>query len=204
MSTQISQRNPIVSAPPAANDPENERRRQLTITDHLLDEIEDLQLADRTAVPRSVAERLRQVQRELIDGPERSAPRNLRHAHNVVLALQGSLLAANPRYPRPRSHERRALGQPFQDHSAARTPWKLLALPPIPLNGVDPEWTTLAEATVERAFHRWAWAQHHATARPGGKYRALHPIARAMAAWTNCWQLIEDFERITRRTIPWQ
>jgi hypothetical protein len=193
MSTQISQRDPQGSAREPAQDPEGERRSKLAITDHLLNDIEELLLANRTRVPPTLAERLHHVQNALTDRPRMSTPHNLHHAHRLVLALQGPLLAANRRYPQPYQHERHAAGQPVKVRVGSGASWKVLTLPGVPPEGIGLDWLELAEAMVDRAYQRWAWAQHHVktcnTVRSG-----LRPaLARATAAWENYSDLMEQF-----------
>lgn len=73
--------------------------------------------------------------------------------------------------------------------------WKFLSLPQMPTTGPDDAWFTLATATLERAYERWAWTQHHAIKAAKRHRGARTAVAHATAAWANHWQLYQDFDR---------
>jgi hypothetical protein len=106
-------------------------------------------------------------------------------------------MAANPRNPRPLRHAGRASGQPMIVAIVrSRRRWKLLTLPAPPVDGDDAEWLELVDATVERAWDRWCYAQQHAIRAAKLHFRPRIAVAIARTAWDNYWNLVEDAERI--------
>jgi hypothetical protein len=105
-------------------------------------------------------------------------------------------MAANPRNPRPLRHAGRPTGQPIVAVVRSRRTWKLLTLPAPPLNGDDAEWLELVDATVDRAWDRWCYAQQHAIRAAKLHVRPRIAVAIARVAWENYWNLVEDAERI--------
>jgi hypothetical protein len=117
-------------------------------------------------------------------------------AHDAVLSPQAPLLLRNPRCPRPPSYPRRGAGQPTRLTKGSATSRKALALPSVLADGIDDAWLELALVTVERAFDRWAWAQHHA-ARTAFKHQDVRQaVVLLLAAWSNYWQLAEELDRL--------
>ena len=79
--------------------------------------------------------------------------------------------------------------------------WKLLSLPAEPDGGFTEDWFVQAALTIERAWERWAYAQHHAVAAARRRSRtARQAAARAILAWSNYWQLLEEADRL--RGLP--
>jgi hypothetical protein len=119
-------------------------------------------------------------------------------AHDFVFALQETLLAANPRNHSDRRRSTyRAPGQPVTVMTPTGGTWKILSLPAEPTAGLTEEWFVLATATIERAYERWAYAQHHAIA--AARRRSRHSrqaVAQALVAWSNYWQLLSDVDRL--------
>lgn len=174
---------------------ERHRRDLLALSDRLLDEIEELRLADSVMVPDLLRHRLRQLLAGLGRG-DAHGPLSLRGAHHLVLALQGRLMAANPRRPRVAAQLGRGPGASAVRPLRPGLRWKLIALPPEPETGLEERWLGALDATVERAFDRWCYAQHHAVraARRGEAPDAALVLARV--AWNNYWELAEDARRI--------
>src|SRR5579884_4178589 len=170
-------------------DPAAERRRRLLLeqSDRLLDRLEELRLAGRHLLPPALAEAVHRLQLRL--GQPAARPRTLQAAHQLVLAAQQRLMAANPRHPRPRPHLGRAQGTARVAPLSGGVTWKFLTLPaPVPGRG-GMEWRELVEATVERALDRWALAQTQAIAAARARRGARPALARARAAWSNYWEL---------------
>jgi hypothetical protein len=161
------------------------RQTLLARSDDLLDELELLRLHDRRLTPAALRRRIDRLRSDA-RLPERPAPRSLAAAHDLLLSMQQRWLNLNPRHP----------GVSVPPPGGERNRWKQLPLPPCPPGGPDEPWRGLARATVERAFDRWCWAQHHATraAREGGD--GPPALQRAAAAWTNYFQLRQEATRL--------
>ena len=81
--------------------------------------------------------------------------------------------------------------------------WKLLSLPAEPDGGLTEDWFVAAALTIERAWERWAYAQHHAVAAARLRSRsARRAAARAIVAWSNYWQLLEETDRLRGVSSP--
>ena len=177
------------------------RRRNLALSDELLNEIEELRLVDQQALPSLLRGRIQSLHLAVFGkSPDRTL-KNLSAAHDSVLAVQHPLMAANPRISMSSPPGGRAPGQPFSITTPFGGAWKLLTLPAVPQAGLTDEWFTLVVATLERAWDRWAYAQYHAiTAARRHSRHARQAVARAVVAWSNYWQLIEAADRL--RGLP--
>jgi hypothetical protein len=171
------------------------RRRLLDESDRLLDEVELLRLGNQRALPLPLRAEIERFQVRLGRSDAPLSPGSLRSAHEVVLALQQRLLAANPRNPVPRSHPNRAYGQALTRTLEGGCRWKLLTLPATGSLSPD-EWRLSVLATLGRALDRWAYAQHHAAAACRDRSGATAAMARARTAWVNYWELREEAERM--------
>jgi hypothetical protein len=162
------------------------RQTLLARSDDLLDELELLRLGGRLLTPRAQRRRIDKLRSDARLA-ERPAPRSLAAAHDLLLSMQQRWLNLNPRHPG-------VTPPPAPARGSDR--WKHLPLPPCPPGGPDDPWRRLARATVERAFDRWCWAQHHATraVREGGD--GAPALERAAAAWTNYFQLRQEAARL--------
>jgi hypothetical protein len=178
---------------------ETRRRLLLAESDVLLDEVENLRLDDAAEAPPRLREAIRALQIRLGRRTPPVAPATLDAAHELVFAVQQRLMAANPRIPRPHRHHGRASGQPVVTLVREDRKWKVLTLPPPPAAGEDEDWIELVEATVERAWDRWCYAQLHAVRAARLHTRAEIACAVARAAWTNYWLLVQDAGRIKSR-----
>jgi hypothetical protein len=175
------------------------RRSLLAESDCLLDDVESLRLDDHTAAPEPLREAIRGLQVRLgrLDPP--MPPATLHAAHDLVFAVQQRLMAANPNIPRPNRHIGRPSGQPAMTVVSEGRRWKVLTLPPPPNHAGEEEWLELVESTVERAWHRWSYAQQHAVRAAREHFKAHLAIAVAQAAWSNYWELREEADRIRAR-----
>jgi hypothetical protein len=173
------------------------RRTLMEESDRLLDEVESLRLADEDAAPLTLREAIQALQRRLgrTDPPLPSA--TLHSAHDLVFAVQQRLMAANPNLPRPNRHLGRPGGMPVMARVHDEKLWKLLTLPP-PIAD-DDEWMELVDATVERAWDRWCYAQQHAVRAARAKNRAPIALAVARIAWSNYWELDQEAKALRRR-----
>jgi hypothetical protein len=181
---------------------ETRRRSLLAQSDELLDRVEELRLTERRAVPDPLREAIRQLQARLGRADPPTLPATVRAAHELVLAVQQRLMAANPRNPSPRPHPGRGSGQPVTAPVRGGGSWKFLALPPLPGPAAALAWSDLIEGTVERAWDRWAYAQHHAVRAAHDGAGAALAAAALRAAWTNYWELTEEAERLRGRPRP--
>jgi hypothetical protein len=184
------------SASPPVDPAEMRRRRLLAESDELLDHVEELRLQDHSATPEPLRESIRALQARLGRRDPPPAPSTLRAAHELVLAVQMRLMAANPRNTLPRAHPGRASGQPVMARIRGGARWKLLSLPPPPAAGADGAWLTLVDGTVDRACDRWAYAQHQAMRAARDKVGVEAALAMARAAWRNYWELRVEAERL--------
>src|SRR6266850_7517245 len=127
----------IVTGPRPALVTAGEARRKslLAESDMLLDEVEALNLEDRTEAPHPLREAIRSLQVRLGRHDPPMPPATLRAAHDLVFAVQQRLMAANSKNPRPNRHVGRPGGQPIVTLVRDETRWKLLTLPPPPING---------------------------------------------------------------------
>lgn len=175
------------------------RRFLLAQSDILLDEVETLRLGDATEAPPRLREAIRALQIRLGRRNAPVAPSTIDAAHDLVFAVQQRLMAANPNNPRPARHIGRASGQPLMTLVREDRRWKVLTLPPPPVEGEDDDWLELVESTVERAWDRWCYAQQQAVRAVRLRIRPLLAVAVAQAAWNNYWMLFEDAERIRSR-----
>jgi hypothetical protein len=173
------------------------RRRNLALSDELLNEIEELRLVDQQRLPSLLHGRIQSLHLAVIGKNSDRTLKNLSAAHDLVLAVQHPLMAANPRISMSSPQGQRAPGQPFTVTTSVGGSWKLLTLPAVSDAGLTDEWFALVVATLERAWDRWAYAQHHAVvaARRHSRY-ARQAVARAVIAWSNYWQLLEEADRL--------
>ncbi len=190
----------LATRPLEHEQPEERRRKNLMAeSDRLLDEVETLRLRDEDVAPQSLREAIQMLQVRLGRKDPPLPPATLHAAHDLVFAVQQRLMAANPTHPRPNRHRGRAEGQPIiaRVHDAKR--WKVLTLPPRPDGAPDAEWLDLVDATVERAWDRWCYAQQHAVRAVRGRDSPRSALAIARIAWQNYWELSEEALRIRRR-----
>jgi hypothetical protein len=185
-----------------AEQSELDRRRLLARSDLLLERVEQLRLMEQRSVPPALSAAVRALQLRLgLSDPAK--PRTVRAAHNLVLAVQQRLMAANPRNPQPRSHPGRAAGSPSIARLPAAGRWKLLSLPPRGAGQTDQEWRELVGLTVIRALDRWSWAQGRAVwAARRGRRDGPRLVARSRVAWTNYWELCCEAEVLLRGRPP--
>lgn len=177
---------------------ETQRRILLAQSDLLLEDVETLRLNDEGEAPLRLREAIRALQIRLGRRNPPLPAATIDAAHDLVFAVQQRLMAANPKNPRPARHVNRPSGQAVLTIVREDRKWKLLALPP-PLDGDEAAWLELVEATVERAWDRWCYAQHQAIRATKLRARPLLALAIARAAWDNYWLLAQDAERIRER-----
>ncbi len=175
------------------------RRALLTESDLLLDDVETLRLNDRTEAPLRLREAIRALQTRLGRRNPPLPPETLDAVHDLVFAVQQRLMAANPNNPRPARHAGRPSGQPVMTLVREDRRWKVLTLPPPPISGIDADWLELVEATVERAWDRWCYAQQQAIRAARVHMKPTVALAVARTAWNNYWMLVEDGQRIRER-----
>ena len=181
-------------------EPEESRRRFLMAeSDRLLEEVETLRLMDEEDAPHSLREAIRMLQVRLGRKDPPLPPATLHAAHDLVFAVQQRLMAANPNHPRPNRHRGRAEGQPIVTRVYDGRLWKVLTLPSPPNDSADDEWLDLVDATVERAWDRWCYAQQQALRAARVRMHAHLAVAVAAVAWDNYWTLLQDAERIKGR-----
>ncbi len=183
-------------------EPSELRRRELLAhSDRILEEVEELNLADQGEAPDSLRIAVADLQARL----GRTDPRQVatvQAAHHLVFAVQQRLMAANPRNPHPRPHLGRKGGQP-QFGATAGGAWKFLTLPPRSPGLSEAQWLHMLEATVDRACDRWAYAQHQALLAARERRPSVPALALAQAAWANYWELRGEAERLgVRRSGP--
>ena len=181
-------------------EPEESRRRFLMAeSDRLLEQVETLRLMDEEDAPHSLREAIRLLQVRLGRKDPPLPPTTLHAAHDLVFAVQQRLMAANPKHPRPNRHRGRAEGQPIVMRVYEGRLWKVLTLPTQPNGSADDEWLDLVDATVERAWDRWCYAQQHALRAARSSHQPGTALAVARIAWANYWDLGEEARRIRRR-----
>jgi hypothetical protein len=168
-------------------------------SDVLLDDVEMLRLQDKTEAPPRLREAIHSLQLRLGRRNPPVPPATLQAAHDLVFAVQQRLMAANPAHPHPNRHAGRPSGQPVVTVIADDRVWKVLTLPPRPNGAIDDEWLELVDCTVERAWDRWCYAQHHAVRAARERFKAPGAAAIAQAAWANYWDLLGEAERIRGR-----
>ena len=178
---------------------ETQRRILLAESDYLLDDVETLRLHDESEAPLRLREAIRALQIRLGRRNPPLPPATLDAAHELVLAVQQRLMAANPKNPRPVRHLNRPSGQPLITIVREDRKWKVLSLPPPLASGDEEAWMELVDSTVERAWDRWCYAQHQATRAARLRTRPHVALAVARAAWDNYWLLLQDGERIKQR-----
>lgn len=172
------------------------RRHLLAESDDLLGWVEELRLEDRRTVPDQLRDAIRHLQSRLGRQNPPAAPASVKAAQNLVFAVQQRLMASNPRIPSPRTHPGRPSGQPARTSVRGGGQWKFLAMPPAPGPASPVGWEELVEATLERAWDRWAYAQHHALRAARDREQAVGAAAALRAAWANYWQLHEEAGRL--------
>ena len=171
------------------------RRALLEVSDHILNEVEELRLREEKRVPETLRDSIEKLQVRVGRTEVPLSPATVRSAHDLVLALQHVLLSSNPRSGTPRSHPGRAPGQSEMRRLEGGGAWKLLTLPPP--GGASPgEWLDLLDATVERALDRWSYAQHHATTAARERSGARQALKRSGLAWINYWDLAQEAARL--------
>ena len=188
-------------SPATSTAAELDRRRLLTASDDLLEEVEVLRLGDAHQLPDRLNAAIVALQLRLGRPAPPVSPRTLKAAHDLIFAVQQRLLAANPRNPTPRAHSGRGSGQFVTARISPGVDWKLLSLPAVPPAGADFDWLALVEDTVERACDRWAWAQHLAVVAARERGDAAAALARARVAWENYWELRQEATELQRRGL---
>jgi hypothetical protein len=175
------------------------RRALLAESDILLDDVEALRLQDRMEAPTSLREAIHALQLRLGRRNPPLPPATLHAAHDLVFAVQQRLMAANPNHPHPNRHTGRPSGQPVVTAVGDDRVWKVLTLPSPTSTPAEAEWAELIESTVERAWDRWCYAQHHAVRAAREHFKAPVAAAVAQAAWSNYWELLLEAEGISDR-----
>jgi hypothetical protein len=178
---------------------ETRRRSLLAESDLLLDDVESLRLQDETEAPPRLQEAIQALQLRLGRRNPPVSPATLHAAHDLVFAVQQRLMAANPNLPNPNRHVGRPTGQPVITRVTGNRVWKVLALPFPPSGATDMEWLELVDLTVERAWDRWCYAQHHAARSARERFKAQVAAAVVQVAWANYWDLLMEAERISER-----
>lgn len=183
---------------PGATDRADRHRRELLATsDRLLGEIEELRLARSNELPPLLRRRIRNLL-VTMGQAERGVPPSVRGAHHLLFAIQQRLMAANPRRPSIAAVLGRPAGMPAVSPIRPGLTWKLLGLPADPGSGREGQWLAMIDATVERAFDRWAYAHHHALRTVRRHEPATAALAVDRVAWNNYWQLSQESARIRR------
>jgi hypothetical protein len=176
------------------------RRRMLARSDRLLDEVEQLRLADQVRVPPMLRDAIRALQLRV--GPDSANPRTVRGAQLLVFAVQQRLMGVNPHNPEPRAHVGRARGSPRRARLSSGGEWKELTFPARPAQGSEAEWWGQVTLVVERALDRWSFAQNQAVAAARSGQSAEEALGRASAAWANYWELRCEAERLLSAPSP--
>ena len=187
------------STPTSDEAAELQRRELMAQSDSLLDDVEMLRLRDESNAPERLREAIRALQLRLGRRNPPVAPTTLDAAYDLVFAVQQRLMAANPRNPRPNRHVGRPSGQPVVALVTNDARWKILTLPPPTAAGDELEWIELVEATVERAWDRWCYAQQQAVRAARTNNRAHIGLAMARIAWSNYWELDQEAKAIKKR-----
>ena len=187
----------ILAPPEVAT--EMRRKSLLAESDGLLDDVEMLRLQEETEAPPRLREAIHALQLRLGRRNPPVPPATLHAAHDLVLAVQQRLMAANPNHPHPNRHAGRPSGQPIVTLVTDDRVWKVLTLPSQPNGAMDADWLELVDCTVERAWDRWCYAQQHAVRAAREHFKAHVAVAVARAAWANYWELLVEAERISER-----
>jgi len=174
---------------------ERHRRDLLRASDDLLGEIELLRMHSIRELPDPLRRALWALQLRA-GRADPSLPTSVRAAQNLIFGLQQRLMAANPRRPASSAHPGRAAGMPAITPIRPGIEWKLLVLPPYPGPDREQAWQELIEATVDRAFARWAYANHHARRAVKAKKNADAALAVVRVAWNNYWELCQEAAHI--------
>lgn len=174
---------------------ERHRRELLATSDRLLAEIEEVRLARSHELPPLLRRRVRNLL-VAMGHAERAVPPSVRGVHHLLFAIQQRLMAANPRRPSSAAVLGRPAGMPAVSPIRPGLAWKVLGLPADPGAGRESPWFAMIEATVERAFDRWAYAHHHALRAARRRERVSAALALERVAWNNYWQLSEESARI--------
>ena len=178
---------------------ETRRRSLLADSDVLLDDVETLRLQDETEAPPRLRDAIHALQVRLGRRNPPVPPATLHAAHDLVFAVQQRLMAANPNHPHPNRHAGRPSGQPIVTRVTDNRVWKVLTLPSPPSDATDAAWLELVDSTVERAWDRWCYAQHHAARAAREHFKPHVASAVAQVAWANYWELLMEAKRISER-----
>src|SRR6202521_1241359 len=181
---------------PSEGAAETLRMSLLAESDVLLDDVETLRLRDQTEAPTRLREAIHALQLRLGRRNPPVPPATLHAAHDLVFAVQQRLMAANPNHPHPNRHTGRPSGQPVLTLVGDDRVWKGLPLPSPPTSAADAEWEEFIASTVERAWDRWCYAQHHAVRAAREQFKPYVGVAVAQTAWVNYWELFEETRRI--------
>lgn len=180
-----------------STDTEDRRRELLAASDRLLDQVEELRLADREDTPPALEQAIAELERRLGQSARSGRAASLQAAHDLVFAVQERLLALNRHAPAPRQHAGRAAGSAAILSIGDGGRWKVLVLPARPDDPEqEPEWRERARATLERALDRWEYAHHHAALAIRRGVDARPAAERLHAAWQNYWDLYQEAERL--------
>jgi hypothetical protein len=180
---------------------ERHRLELLHAADDVLGEIEVLRLRGRSELPAHVSHALRALQLRA-GRSEPVTPATIRAAQNLVFGLQQRLMAANPRRPGAGTHPGRAGGMPAITPIRPGIEWKLLVLPPHPGPGREQSWLEQIDLALERAFDRWAYANHHARRAVRARRNVAAALAIMRVAWNNYWELSREAGRIHASVSP--
>jgi hypothetical protein len=163
-----------------------ERRALLRHGDRLLDAVEELTACKFQSVPAS----LRQLIGAFVEAVTGQAPVKVPArpglAHSLLLEVEGALLDRSARVHRI---HRIVAGR-------GSTDWLVVELPRLGVDGITPEWIEIAEAAVERTFHRWAWSQYHTRAAAEHGSGLITAWRRQELAWSNYWRLHEELSTL--------
>src|SRR2546430_3616671 len=181
------------------NGVEDRRRSLMAQSDELLEEVEVLRLDDKESVPPSLQAAIHALQERLGRSNPPVSPSTLHAAHDLVFAVQQRLMAANPKHPRPNRHQGRPGGQPIVTRVYDGSLWKVLTLPTPPNGSADDEWLDLVDATVERAWDRWCYAQQHALRAARSRHQPRTALPGVPIASGDYWELGEEARRIRSR-----
>lgn len=179
--------------PPGSDD---DRRRLLAATDHLLDRIEELRLADRVELPEPLRTRLAAVAASVDPRARPRVPTTLAGAHDQVFRLQTKLLRASGTVQRAQQVQRRRTAP----GDAAR-----LFIPPRESAGNESDWLESVRLTVQRAQDRARYLAAQvvtATTSPfASEALRTNRHAQAAEAQRAFADLARDARRITGRSL---
>src|SRR5438477_12751951 len=119
---------------------EIQRRVLLAESDLLLEDVETLRLNEALEAPLRMREAIRAMQIRLGRRNPPLPPATLDAAHDLVFAVQQSVMAANPRNPRPTRLLGRPTGQPRITLIRGDRNWKVLAMPHTTAMGLAVAW----------------------------------------------------------------